>query len=66
MIEDDIRVLRLAKRIKAITSMAFDSSPDNLEQGDYMEVMLMLTEAATEIEKIMKKNIDKASMKPAK
>lgn len=63
MIENDIRVLRLAKRIKAITSMAFDSSPDNLEQVDYMEVMLMLTEAATEIEQIAQKSIDKASMK---
>ncbi|MEZ8996390.1 hypothetical protein AB4562_01760 [Vibrio sp. 10N.222.54.A1] len=63
MTEGNLRVLRLAKRIKSISSMAFDSSPGNLEQTDYMEVMMMLMEASTEIEQIAQKEIDLAGMK---
>tara|TARA_Y100000588_G_C13962122_1_gene799163 strand:- start:79 stop:279 length:201 start_codon:yes stop_codon:yes gene_type:complete len=59
MVDSHIRVLRLARRIKAVSTMAIDSHPDEFDQQTHSELMLMMAEIATEIERISKKEIDK-------
>ncbi|MBD6945217.1 hypothetical protein [Vibrio parahaemolyticus] len=63
MIESYIRVLRLARRIKAVSTMATDSHPDEFDNQTHSELMLMLAENASEIEKIAEKEINKAGQK---
>lgn len=59
MVDSHIRVARLARRIKAVSTMAIDSHADEFDQQTHAELMLMMAEIATEIERISKKEIDK-------
>lgn len=58
-IDDVLRIRRLSKRIKLLSGI----EPRNIDKGQSGELMLMIMEAAEELEKISERNIKAASGK---